>query len=367
MSLADGPGRPVPVGWTEDHAGIWILDQTRLPDEEKVLELRTLEDLAEAITRLRVRGAPLIGITAAMGVAALASAQGRPGVEPPDEDPTSVVDAWCRRLADTRPTAVNLAWALERIRAAAQAAPGGWPQVACALRGEADAIWQEDEAMCRRIGEHALKLLEGADTVLTHCNTGALATGGIGTAAAPLYLAAERGRPLRVFVGETRPLRQGARLTAWELGRAGIDVTVLVDGAAGALLAGGRVDAVLVGADRVAANGDVANKVGTYPLAVLAKRHGVPFYVLAPSSTVDPHAPDGAAIPIEERPAYEVLSPCGGPDPLEAGGTSELHGVGQVAGPAVAAWNPAFDVTPADLITAILTEEGPREEGASAE
>lgn len=335
--------RPVPVGWTRGGGGIWILDQTRLPEEERVLELRTLEEVEEAIASLRVRGAPLIGITAAMGVAALAE-----GVASEDGDARSRVEGWCDRLSRARPTAVNLGWALDRMREAARTAGGDGARLAAGLRREADAIREEDEATCRRIGEHALELLGDSDSILTHCNTGALATGGVGTAAAPLYLAAERGRPFRVYVGETRPLLQGARLTAWELGRAGMDVTVMADGAAGWLMARGMVDAVLVGADRVAANGDVANKVGTYALAVLARRHGIPFYVLAPTSTLDPATPTGGDIPIEERSPDEIRRGFGA----------------ATTPPAASVWNPAFDVTPADLVTALVTEEGASAPGA---
>jgi methylthioribose-1-phosphate isomerase len=361
------PGPPVPIRFSEDGRGLVILDQTELPGREVDLELRDLASMAEAIRSLRVRGAPLIGITAAMGVAALARAAAEPGsVADGSRDGRVAADLrlavgdWCDVLEATRPTAVNLAWALDRMRRVAGLeggergpAAGG---LADRLRREAEAILAEDRDMCRRIGEHALAVLDGADTggapgagaagmsgtVLTHCNAGALATGGIGTALAPIYVSAERGRPLRVVADETRPLLQGSRLTAWELRRAGVDVTVIADGAAGARLASGGVDAVLVGADRIAANGDVANKVGTYSLAVLARHHGVPVYVLAPTSTVDLSTPTGADIPIEIRDPDEIR-----------------RAWGRLTAPEGAdVWSPAFDVTPADLVTAIVTEQG---------
>ncbi len=353
----------VTVRWTDDGRGLVILDQTELPEREVERELRDLDSMAEAIRTLRVRGAPLIGITAAMGVAALAraaaddgygaagDAAGRePGADGSRAAASLVrsVEAWCDALEATRPTAVNLAWALRRMRRAAGEGPdaGTTGTLARRLRSEAAAILEEDRRMCRQIGEHALELLDGAGgppgTVLTHCNAGALATGGIGTALAPIYLAAELGRPVRVVADETRPLLQGSRLTAWELRRAGVDVTVIADGAAGARLATGDVDAILVGADRIAANGDVANKVGTYTLAVLAHQHGLPFYVLAPTSTVDLETPTGDRIPIEMRDPDEVR-----------------RGWGRLTAPEEAeVWSPAFDVTPAELVTAIVTEQG---------
>jgi len=349
----------VPVRFSADGRGLVILDQTELPAREVERELRDLTSMSEAIQSLRVRGAPLIGITAALGVASMARAAAEDGAT--SDALRSSVGDWCAALEATRPTAVNLAWALRRMRGAAgvaSAGRGGSPgpdaasTLADRLRREAEAILAEDRDMCHRIGEHALALLDersGGDqaersggTVLTHCNAGALATGGIGTALAPIYLSAERGRPLRVVADETRPLLQGSRLTAWELRRAGVDVTVIADGAAGARLASGGVDAVLVGADRIAANGDVANKVGTYSLAILARHHGVPVYVLAPTSTVDLSTPTGADIPIEIRDPDEIRRPWGR---LTAPEEADV-------------WSPAFDVTPADLVTAIVTEQG---------
>ena len=285
-----------------------LLDQRRLPGEEIELECRSAAEVAEAIRTLAVRGAPAIGIAAAYGYA-LAVARG--------EDP----DQAAAVLASSRPTAVNLTWALGEVRAAADPAE------------RAREIHREEVERCRQMARHAAALLDPGTRALTHCNTGGLATGGYGTALGALRAASEQGRLDHVWVDETRPLLQGARLTAWELGALGIPYAVIVDSAAGGLMASGEVDCVLVGADRIAANGDTANKVGTYPLAVLAGHHGLPFYVVAPTSTIDPATPSGDAIVIEERAADEV--------------TADF-----------AARNPAFDVTPAALITAIVTEAG---------
>jgi methylthioribose-1-phosphate isomerase len=288
------------VQWTGE--ALEILDQTRLPDEEVVLRLTTADDVIEAIKRLAVRGAPAIGVAGAFGA-----------VLAPDE---------AERIAMARPTAVNLRWAVERVMAASD------------REAEAIAIWREDIEACERIGSYGAAELPGS-RFLTICNAGRLATAGIGTALAPVYTRAQAGEPVEVFACETRPLRQGARLTAWELADAGVPVTVLPDGAAGALLASGRVDAVITGCDRVAANGDVANKIGTFGLAIAARHHGVPFYVLGPRSTLDAATPSGAEIEIEQRSASEIA----------------------VAGGA-AVWNPAFDVTPASLVTALITDAG---------
>gem|GEM_PF-9878 len=323
---------PTTIRWNDQRTGLIILDQTLLPEERVERELRSLEDVEEAITTLRVRGAPLIGITAAMAVAALArSGNGAPGG----------VAEWCDRLERTRPTAVNLRWALERMRAVT-ARHGDGTTLVDALEAEAEAIRLEDAELCRRLGEHGVALLRDGDRVLTHCNAGALATGGMGTALAPVYVAHERGMRVAVVADETRPLLQGSRLTAWELEQAGVDVTVIADDMAAALFGTRPPDIVLVGADRIAANGDVANKVGTYGLAVLAAHHGVPFYVLAPTSTVDLDTPDGASIPIEHRDPEEIR-----------------RGFGRLTAPeGVSVWSPAFDVTPASLITGIVTEHG---------
>ncbi len=246
------------------------------------------------------------------------------------------------RIGAVRPTAVNLPWAMERMRRAADSTPGDAPLILIELRAEATRILDEDRAMCRRIGEHALPLLPQSPRILTHCNAGALATGGIGTALAPIYLAAEQGRAVHVYADETRPLLQGSRLTAWELEQAGIPVTVLADNMAASLLRSGAVDLVIVGADRIAANGDVANKIGTYSLALAARHHGVPFYVAAPWSTVDPATATGDDIEIEQRTAIEV---------------SHWNGAA-VSASGAAVYNPAFDVTPAALISAIITDRG---------
>jgi methylthioribose-1-phosphate isomerase len=284
-----------------------VLDQRRLPDEEVELECGSAAEVAEAIRTLAVRGAPAIGIAAAYGYA-LAAARG--------ED----LDAAHETLAAARPTAVNLAWALARVR--------DDPSPAAAR-----ALHREEVERCRRMAAHAAALLAPGTRALTHCNAGALAMGGYGSAVGALVAAWEAGALEQVLVGETRPLLQGARLTAWELERAGVPFAVVADAAAGACMAAGEVDAVLTGADRIARNGDTANKIGTYALAVLARHHGIPFYVVAPSSTLDPAAATGASIPIEERSPAEVTA-------------------------RFPARNPAFDVTPGALIAAIVTEDG---------
>ncbi len=319
------------VGWAPDGA-LRILDQRVLPGALRTLDLRTIDEVAEAIRSLAVRGAPAIGVAAAIGLAAAVR-----------DAPVERVEEAAATLRATRPTAVNLAWALERMLAVARAhADGPPPARAAALRAEAELIRAQDAAMCRAIGEHGAALLTPGMRILTHCNAGALATAGIGTALAPVYVAHARGLAPRVWADETRPLLQGARLTAWELARAGIPVTVCTDGMAAGLMARGEVDLVLVGADRIAANGDTANKVGTYGLAVLARHHGIPFVVAAPWSTVDPLTRDGAGIEIEQR------------DPAEV---THLAGV-RVAAEGAAVYNPAFDVTPHTLITRIVTDRG---------
>ena len=322
---------PIPVvAWSSTGRSIRILDQTALPEREIARELITLDDVIDAIRTLQVRGAPAIGVAAAMGlVASLHYTAQSNGALARDQLAPSAA-----RLIAARPTAVNLAWAVNRMLAAAVHVSDN--ELLVALRSEAQRIHDEDVAMCRRIGEAGLPLIFDGARVLTHCNAGALATAGIGTALAPLYCAHELGRVLRVYANETRPLRQGARLTAWELARVGIDVTVLPDSAAASLLRGGHIDLVMVGADRIAANGDVANKIGTYPLALAAREHHVPFYVAAPWSTVDPHTPDGSVIAIEQRAAEELA-------PLPLG---------------VRTYNPAFDVTPAKLVSAYVTDRG---------
>ena len=315
-----------------------IVDQTALPDALITRDLDTAEQMAEAIRTMLVRGAPLIGIAAAMGlVAGLRDQRGGPR-----ERFLAWLEALAALLEATRPTAVNLAAALGRMRRTAAATAGDGSALWERLAAEAGAILDEDRAMCRRIGEHGLPLIPPGAQVLTHCNAGALATGGIGTALAPVYVAHEAGRQVHVWVSETRPLLQGARLTAWELQHAGIPCTLISDAAAAALMRAARVDLVLVGADRIAANGDFANKIGTYALAVLAFHHGVAFYCAAPTTTIDPSTPSGDLIPIEHRSAAEVTSLAGHP----------------IAPAEVEAWNPAFDVTPARYVTKFLTDRG---------
>lgn len=335
---------PSPIAWNPDQT-IRILDQTLLPTEESYRDLATVEAVAEAIRLLRVRGAPLIGIAAAMGVAMAAGQRGRGAAGRQELGPRQdlePIDEACRLLAATRPTAVNLQWALDRMRRRAELAHANGEPVYAALINEANAIWEEDQVMCRRIGEIGATLIPKQSTVCTICNAGALATGGIGTALAPVYTLQEVGGGPRVIVPETRPLLQGSRLTAWELSRAGVPCTIIADGVVASRLRLGDVACVLVGADRIAANGDVANKIGTYALALAARAHGVPFYVAAPTSTIDRATPDGSHIPIEQRSAGEVANWRGSP----------------VAPPGVEVWNPAFDVTPAGLVTAIITDRG---------
>ena len=323
--------------------GIRILDQTRLPAEEVFLDLTDLESLCEAILSLRIRGAPAIGIAGAYGVALVATRLvGDCGSGDAVDDQLA---AAAERIRAVRPTARNLAWAVDRTRAVYQAARAeGAPPPRAAARAleAAREIHERDLEMSRCMGAAGAALVPERGGVITHCNTGGLATGGLGTALAVVFAAARAGRQPRVFVDETRPLLQGARLTTWELQREGIEVTLLVDGAAASLLGRGRVDLALVGADRIAANGDAANKIGTYALALAAARHGVPFYIVAPSSTFDLATPSGAGIEIEERPAGEVRA----------------WGGRLAAPPDVPVWNPAFDVTPAELIRGWITEQG---------
>ena len=325
------------IAWSPSGA-VRIIDQRVLPEVKVERDLETAEAVADAIRALQVRGAPLIGIAAAMGlVAGTRSLRAAPR-----ETLLARVSELAGLLAATRPTAVNLRWALDRMLRVAQRTSGGSAAIWEALHVEAGAIWEEDRAMCRRIGEAGLPLVPDGVTVLTHCNAGALATGGIGTALAPVYLAHEAGRRVQVFVDETRPVLQGARLTAWELTHAGVPCTLIADGTAGSLMRQAKIDVVLVGADRIAANGDFANKIGTYPLAVLALHHGVPFYCAAPSSTIDCTLADGEGIPIEQR----------SPDELKTL-------AGRFVAPAgVAALNPAFDVTPARYVTGFVTDRG---------
>ncbi|MFM8635861.1 MAG: S-methyl-5-thioribose-1-phosphate isomerase [Planctomycetia bacterium] len=333
---------PISVQWVGGVDGhLEIIDQTQLPDRLERIACRDVPTVVEAIKSLRVRGAPAIGIAGAYGLA-VAADEARRGHLRPDEARAHVL-ARGEELASARPTAVNLRWAVERtLRTLGPLGPDvGAVTLGERLLAEARAIHDEDRRLCAAIGRHGAAILpEGG--VLTHCNTGALATGGDGTALAVITAAWDQGRRFEVFADETRPLFQGARLTAWELVQRGIPVTVLVDSAAAHLLKSGRVAAVIVGADRITAAGDTANKIGTYGLAVLANAHGVPFFVAAPSSTFDLSIESGDDIPIEERAAAEVTHPLG----IRA------------APDGAAAFNPAFDVTPSRLIKAIITEHG---------
>jgi methylthioribose-1-phosphate isomerase len=318
-----------------------LIDQTLLPERLTYLDISTVEEMRDAIARLAVRGAPAIGVAAAFGV--VLGVQRLAGRSPAEI--FAAARAAAALLERARPTAVNLAWAARRILARAErdaAAERDGRALIEGLLAEAQTIFEEDRAVCERLGEIGEPLLRDGGTVLTHCNAGALATAGIGTALAPIYRAHAHGKKVSVIVDETRPLLQGSRLTAWELSQAGIDVTLITDSMAARVLSERKVDAVLVGADRIARNGDVANKIGTYGLSVLARAHEVPFYVVAPLSTFDPAIADGSAIPIEERSPDEVT---GGPLRRTAPG-------------GVRVYNPAFDVTPARLVTAIVTEVG---------
>ncbi len=326
-----------PLYWNEAAGRVDLLDQTRLPAEEVWLPIASVEQMCEGIRALRVRGAPAIGIAAAYGVVLALP----PEAEAPA--PHAAARAAIGALAATRPTAVNLFWALERMRGVVERLPeADAAALRAALLAEARRIEAEDRAAGLKLGDYGLSLLQDHQTVLTHCHTGGVATSGYGTALAPLLLSRERGLHLSAYVDETRPLLQGSRITAWELVKAGVPATLITDSMAGHVMRQGRVHAVMVGADRIAANGDTANKIGTYSLAVLASAHGLPFYVSAPWSTVDLGTPDGAAIEIEERAPAEVT-----------------HGFGRQTAPAgVAVYNPAFDVTPGAYITAIITERG---------
>ena len=316
-----------------------ILDQTKLPGITEFIKLDKAEDVWEAIFHLRVRGAPAIGIAAAYGLcAAMKDADAKSA-----EGFLILLKKNSEYLATSRPTAVNLFWALRRMERVADANGSKTvEELKKIIIKEAHAIRDEDESMCRAIGENALTLFRDGMTVLTHCNAGGLATAMLGTALAPIYLAKEKGWDIKVFADETRPLLQGARLTTWELLQAGVDVTLICDSMAAVVMSKGIIDAVIVGCDRVAANGDTANKIGTYGLAVLAKAHNIPFYIAGPTSTIDMDTPSGNKIPIEERKADEITC-----------------GMGRRTAPeGVKTFNPAFDVTPNELITAIITEKG---------
>jgi len=325
------------IAWEND--SLVILDQTRLPTEERYVVLETVEDVHRAVKRLEVRGAPAIGVAAALGLYVAV----RDGSFTTYDSLKKAIRQAADYLASSRPTAVNLTWALERMAAVAERTPGAEPEaVKRALLTEALAILAEDRDTCRAIGRHGQALLADGSSVLTHCNAGGLATVDYGTALGVVYAAVEAGKKIRVFADETRPLLQGARLTAWELEKSGVPVTLICDDMAATVMARGLVDCVITGADRIAANGDTANKIGTYGLAVLAREHGLPFYVAAPLSTFDFSLPTGDGIPIEERDPDEVR---------------RFRGV-QTAPAEVDVFNPAFDVTPHRYVTAFITERG---------
>ena len=327
------------VKWIGDINGyLELIDQRRLPMEFTKLQCRDVETLFDAIKTLAVRGAPAIGVSAAYGlVLALQKVNTNECIKNSLESLAGARDY----LASSRPTAVNLFWALDRVWQAASSAETLQQLHEVVLR-EANAIYQEDVDMCRQIGQHGEKFIKNGAGILTHCNAGALATAGQGTALSPMFEAHKKGKKFTVYTDETRPLLQGARLTAWELKQAGIDVTVICDNMAGWLMKQGKINAVITGADRIAANGDTANKIGTYSLSILAREHSVPFYIAAPSSTFDLSIKSGVEIPIEQRSAQEVTTFAGT----------------QTAPDGVSVYNPAFDVTNAGDIAAIITEKG---------
>lgn len=331
---------PATLRWSGELDGhLVLIDQTRLPTELVEIACRDVEAVFEAIRSLRVRGAPAIGIAAAYGICVAAGSK----LDASPEEFFQTLEVAGRRLAESRPTAVNLFWALNRMRQRGEALRGlPTREAAAELLGEARAIHDEDRQMCRAIGRYGAELLADGQGVLTHCNAGSLATSEYGTALAVFYAAHEAGKKLQVYVDETRPLLQGARLTAWELVQAGIPATLICDSMAAHVMRDRRVGAVVTGADRIAANGDAANKIGTYGVALLAQAHGIPFYIAAPTSTFDLSLDSGEQIPIEERAPTEIT-----------------HGFGRQTAPdAVGVYNPAFDVTPARLIQAIICERG---------
>jgi methylthioribose-1-phosphate isomerase len=327
------------IEWNAD--AVVMIDQRKLPSSEVYVTCKTAQDVAKAIKTMVIRGAPAIGVAAAMGIALGMRRSSATGTK----QFTTEFQKTCDMMAATRPTAVNLFWAIDRMkRTFAAAAHGGCSvdEIKARLAADARAIHDEDVHSCRTMGAYGASLVPESARILTHCNAGALATAGYGTALGVIRAAAEQGKRVAVLADETRPFLQGARLTAWELLKDGIDTTVITDNMAGAMMRLGHVDLVVVGADRIAANGDVANKIGTYGVAVLAKEHGLPFYVAAPLSTIDLATPDGSAIPIEERNDREVTH----------------VGALRLTPPGARIRNPAFDVTPARFVTAIVTERG---------
>ena len=327
------------IDWRDD--AVVMIDQRKLPGSEIWVRCRTANEVARAIRTMVIRGAPAIGVAAAMGIAIGMRRSKATGTRAFATEFQKI----CNTMSATRPTAVNLFWAIERMKrtfATAAHAGASVDEIRAGLEADARAIHDEDVASCRAMGRHGAELVPDGARILTHCNAGALATAGYGTALGVIRGAVEQGKRVTVMADETRPFLQGARLTAWELVRDGIDTTVITDNMSGAMMRQGLVDLVVVGADRIAANGDVANKIGTYTVAVLARAHGIPFYVAAPISTVDLATPDGSRIPIEERNAREVTHV----------GTTRLTPEGAKIR------NPAFDVTPNALVTAIITERG---------
>ena len=325
--------------WTPE--GVRFIDQTRLPLEESYVLATSYEQVADVIVTMVVRGAPAIGVSAAYGVALGALKSNAASVD----EFAPEFEMICARLAGTRPTAVNLFWAIDRMKdlfRTLRSSHATMADVKKAFLSEAHAMYDDDIAACKSMGAFGAGLLPDEGGVLTHCNAGALATCGYGTALGVIRAAVEQGKQIHVYADETRPFLQGARLTAWELMADGIPTTVICDNMAASLMRAGRIQAVVVGADRIAANGDFANKIGTYNVAILAKEHGIPFYVAAPWSTIDTATPTGDSIPIEERPAVEVTH----------------HGGKQLTPHGVGICNPAFDVTPAKYVTAIITERG---------
>jgi len=315
------------VSFDEKNNRLLLIDQTKLPNETVLLSLHTIEEIERAICSLQVRGAPAIGVAAAIGLAVLArEIKG---------DYATVVHSYAQRLKATRPTAVNLAWAVDRLLAG--------PQDAESLVYQALKLWREDITTCRMIGEHGSTLLRDGDCVLTHCNAGRLAAVRYGTALAPIYIAHESGKKIHVFADETRPLLQGARLTAYELREAGVNVTLLCDNMAAVLLQSGKISSIFIGADRISANGDTANKIGSLGLSILARHFEVPFYVCAPFSTIDFDCEDGTKIPVEQRDSVEI---------------TEMWYQKPMAPGGIEVFNPAFDVVSTENITAFVTEQG---------
>jgi methylthioribose-1-phosphate isomerase len=340
MTEHERPGMPPPIAWQAER--LHLLDQRLLPGETRIDVAASAADVFDAIRDMKVRGAPAIGISAAYGLVIAMQPHRQDSVE----EFLSTLNETAAFLAGARPTAVNLRWAVDRVARAAMAesrrADVDSIGLYCRIREEAEAIHAEDRAQCRAIGIHGLPLIAPDCGVLTHCNAGALAVSELGTATAPLYLAHEKGIAFRVYADETRPVLQGARLTVWELDQAGIDVTLICDNMAARIMAEGLVDLVIVGTDRVTANGDVVNKIGTSALAILCRHFGIPFYVACPASTFDPNTPSGDKVPIEERDPDEVRSFAGQP----------------TAPAGIKVRNPAFDVTPQHLVTAFVTDRG---------